>query len=357
MADNGDSERRGTVTVPPTAQVPQAHADHIVIDGLQIARWSSAVFQDMRRAGLTAATCTCSVWEGFRETMTNIAAFEGWFLEYRALIRPVRTVADIHAAKAEGRTGVILGFQNAHAIEDRLEYLGLFKALGVGVIQLTYNTQNLLGAGCYETHDGGLTGFGHDAVAEMNRVGILVDLSHVGTQTARDALEASSAPVVFSHTAPYALKRHPRNKTDDEMRRVAEKGGLVGVTLFPPFLAAGNEASVEDYVAAIEHVRNVVGEDHVAVGTDFIDGHDGTYLAWLNRDKGDGRPIGAPGLIDALVNVRMPRGVQSIGEWPAITGEMVARGWTDEQIRKVLGGNWLRVFDEVWPGTVGPGPR
>jgi membrane dipeptidase len=185
----------------------------------------------------------------------------------------------------------------------------------------------------------------------MNRVGIVVDLSHVGSRTARDALEASTVPVVYSHTAPHALKPHPRNKTDEEMRRVAERGGLVGVTLFPPFLAAGNDATVDDYVDAIAHVVGVVGEDHAVIGTDFIDGHDAAYLRWLNRDKGDGRPIGDPKLVDALVDVVMPRGIERIAAWPAVTGAMVARGWTDERIEKVIGRNWMRLFAEVWPGT------
>jgi membrane dipeptidase len=327
------------------------HEDCLVVDGLQIARWEASVFRDMHAAGLTAATCTCSVWEGFRDTMTNIAAFQGWFLEHADIIRPVRTVADIHAAKAEGRVGIVLGFQNIHSIEDRLDHLALFKALGVGVIQLTYNTQNLVGAGCYESRDGGLTDFGRDAVAEMNRVGIVVDLSHVGANTAREAIEASTKPVVYSHTAPAALHPHPRNKTDEDMRRVADGGGVVGVTLFPPFLAAGNDATVADYVAAVEHVVNVVGEDHACIGTDFIDGHDSTYLSWLNHDKGDGRPIGDPNLIDALVNVRMPRGIERIGAWPNITATMLERGWPEERVRKVLGGNWLRLFEDVWPAS------
>jgi membrane dipeptidase len=331
------------------------HDDCVVVDGLQIARWDAGVFADMHAAGITAATCTCSVWEGFRDTMTNIAAFQRWFLEHDDIIRPVRTVADIHEAKAEGRVGIVLGFQNIASIEDRLEYLALFKALGVGVIQLTYNTQNLVGAGCYESRDGGLTDFGRDAVAEMNRVGIVVDLSHVGANTAREAIEASTRPVVYSHTAPAALHPHPRNKTDEDMRRVAEQGGVVGVTLFPPFLAAGNDATVDDYVAAVEHVVNVVGEDHAAIGTDFIDGHDSTYLSWLNHDKGDGRPIGDPGLIDALVNVRMPRGIERIGAWRNITATMVRRGWEEERIHKVLGLNWLRLFAEVWPASPATG--
>lgn len=325
------------------------HDDATVIDGLQIARCGPEVFRAMRSADLTAVTCTCSVWEGFRATMSNIAAFQRWFIEQEDRIRPVGSTADIRAAKVEGRTGIVLGFQNLAAIEDRLEYLVLFKALGVGVMQLTYNTQNLVGAGCYESRDSGLTDFGHDAVAEMNRVGIVIDLSHVGPQTAREAILASSKPVVYSHTAPYALKPHPRNKRDEEMRLVAERGGLVGVTLFPPFLAAGNDATVADYVRAIEHVRDVVGEDHVAVGTDFIDGHDRSYLEWLNRDKGDGRLISDRHTVDGLVNVRLPRGIETISAWPSITRTMVERGWKEEQIRKALGGNWLRLFEDVWP--------
>ena len=327
------------------------HDDCLVVDGLQIARWGAEAFADQRAAGITAATCTCSVWEGFEETMANIAAFQRWFLEHADLIRPVRTVGDVHAAKAEGRVGIVLAFQNIASIEDRLDYLALFKALGVGVIQLTYNTQNLVGAGCYESRDGGLTDFGHDAVAEMNRVGIVVDVSHVGPRTAREAIEASTRPVVYSHTAPAALHPHPRNKTDEELRRVAEHGGLVGVTLFPPFLAAGNSATVDDYAAAIEHVVDVVGEDHTAIGTDFIDGHDSAYLSWLNHDKGRGRPIADPQLLDALVNVRMPRGIERIRDWPAITQTLERRGWPEGRIRKVVGENWLRLFDDVWPAA------
>ena len=342
----------GATAVPDGVRSPaweRLHDESIVIDGLQIAHFEPHVFGAMRSANLTAAVCTCSVWEGFRDTMTNIAAFQRWFIEHDDLICPVRTIAEIHGAKADGRTGIVLGFQNLASIEDRLEYLGLFKALGVGVMQLTYNTQNLVGAGCYESRDSGLTDFGHDAVAEMNRVGIVVDLSHVGVKTAHEAIAASTSPVVYSHTAPYALKPHPRNKTDEDMRRVADNGGLVGVTLFPPFLAAGNDATVVDYVEAIEHVLNVVGEDQVAIGTDFIDGHDRSYLEWLNRDKGDGRPIGDAKLVDALVNVRMPRDIEAIG---GVAQHQRARWSTGagrrRRIGKVLGRNWLRLFEEAW---------
>ena len=125
------------------------HNSLTVIDGLVISKWSRAVFVDMRRGGLTAANCTCSIWEGFVDTMRNIAQWNRWFADNADLITPVRTTADIRRAKAEEKTGIVLGFQNTSAFEDQIGYISLFKELGVGVVQITYNTQNLAGAGCY----------------------------------------------------------------------------------------------------------------------------------------------------------------------------------------------------------------
>ena len=161
------------------------HDDMIVIDGLIISKWSRAVFEDMRRGGLSAANCTCSVWEGFAGTMRNIAEWKRFFRENADLILPVHTTADIRRAKEAGKTGIILGFQNVSAFEDQLGYIQLFKELGVGAVQMAYNTQNLVGTGCYESRDGGLSDFGREVVAEMNRVGILCDLSHVGAEIGR----------------------------------------------------------------------------------------------------------------------------------------------------------------------------
>ena len=155
----------------------QLHEKSIVIDGLIISDFGREIFEDMRKGGLTAANCTCCVWEGFTETMRNVMRWKGWFREHSDLLKQVYTTEDILAAKREGKTGVILGWQNVTGIEDQVGYLGLFKELGVGIIQMAYNTQNLVGTGCYETRDGGLSDFGRDVVAEMNRLGILCDLS------------------------------------------------------------------------------------------------------------------------------------------------------------------------------------
>lgn len=205
------------------------HRDLVVFDGLIVSRWSRSVFEDMRRGGLTAANCTCCVWEGFQATMDNIAAWKRWFRDHGDLIQPVRTTADIAAAKRAGKTGIVLGFQNVSAFEDRVEYVELFKELGVGIAQMAYNTQNLIGTGCYESHDGGLSDFGHDVVAEMNRVGMMCDLSHVGPKTSDDVIAASTRPVCYSHCLPAGLKAHPRNKSDAQLRAIAAHGGFIGV--------------------------------------------------------------------------------------------------------------------------------
>ncbi len=318
------------------------HQDAIVVDGLIISKWSRAVFEDMRRGGLTAANCTCCVWENFRGVMDNIAQWKAMFREHADLITQVHTTEDIHRAKREGKTGIILGWQNVSGIEDQIPYLQLFKDLGVGVMQMAYNTQNLVGTGCYESKDGGLSDFGREVVAEMNRVGILCDLSHVGSNTSRDVILESKKPVAYTHCLPSGLKQHPRNKSDDELRFIAERGGFIGVTMFPPFLRRGIESTVDDYVEAIDYVINIAGEDNVGIGTDFTQGYEQPFFEWLTHDKGYARQLTRFGTI------KNPEGIETIGQFPNLTAAMARAGWSEAKIRKVIGANWVRVLKDVW---------
>ncbi|MDR5868576.1 dipeptidase [Halomonas koreensis] len=319
----------------------ELHQDAIVIDGLIIAKWNRELFEDMRRGGLTAANCTVSVWEGFQATVDNIVRTNALMAESSDLVRPVRTTADITRAKEEGKTGIIYGFQNAHAFEDQIGYVEIFKRLGVGIVQMCYNTQNLVGTGCYE-RDGGLSGFGREIVAEMNRVGIMCDLSHVGETTSREVIEASEKPVCYSHCLPSGLKDHPRNKSDEELRFIADRGGFVGVTMFTPFLRAGVDATVDDYVEAIEYVMNIVGEDAVGIGSDFTQGHGHDFFEWLTHDKGYARRLTNFGKI---IN---PEGIRTIGEFGNLTEALLRRGFSEPQVRKIMGENWVRVLKDVW---------
>ncbi|MDQ7734759.1 dipeptidase [Halomonas sp. SpR1] len=319
----------------------ELHNDAIVIDGLIIAKWNRELLEDMRRGGLTAANCTVSVWEGFQATVDNIVKSNQLMAECSDLVRPVRTTADITHAKEEGKTGIIFGFQNAHAFEDQIGYVEIFKQLGVGIVQMCYNTQNLVGTGCYE-RDGGLSGFGHEIVAEMNRVGIMCDLSHVGAKTSEEVILASQKPVCYSHCLPSGLKEHPRNKSDQELKFIADHGGFVGVTMFAPFLKKGIDSTIEDYCEAIEYVMNIVGEDAIGIGTDFTQGHDQEFFEWLTHDKGYARRLTDFGKI---IN---PKGIRTIGEFPNLTEALLKRGMSESQVRKIMGENWVRVLKDVW---------
>lgn len=318
------------------------HESAIVIDGLIIANFQRDVFEDMRRGGITAANCTCSVWENFRGSMDNLARWKRHFRDHADLITQVYTTADIHRAKREERTGIILGWQNITGIEDQIGFLQLFKQLGVGVMQIAYNTQNFVGSGCYEKNDSGLSEFGHEVITEMNRVGILCDLSHVGARTSEEVIRASTKPVAYTHCLPASLKAHPRNKTDEQLRFIADRGGFVGVTMFPPFLKRGPQSTVDDYVEAIEHCIAIAGEDQVGIGTDFTQGYGRDFFEWITHDKGYARKLTDFG---EVIN---PEGIRTIGEMPNLTAAMERRGWGEARIRKVMGENWVRLLDEVW---------
>lgn len=322
------------------------HNEAIVIDGLQTCQWSRSIFEDMRAGGLTAVNVSSVIWENFREGIGYVSEWKRFLRENDDLIRPVRSVADIHAAKAENKTGIIIGWQNTSPLEDRLDYVEIFKDLGVGIMQLTYNTQNYSGAGYLEENDSGLTGFGREVLGEMNRVGVLCDLSHVGDRTTADVIARSKSPVCISHVLPRALRDVKRNKPDELLTACAEKGGIIGISLFAPGLAAGNDATVEDYLDAMAYVIDLVGEDHVGIGTDFSQERPrpGPWQLWANRDKGTARTLTE----FATVKISKPKGIERIGEVPNITARMLARGWSETLVLKLLGQNWLRVLDAAW---------
>lgn len=296
----------------------------------------------MHQGGLTAVNCTCGVWEGLVPSLQAVAQWKQWFVEHGDLLMQVYTVDDIRRAKREGKVGIILGWQNSVGFAEDLRLVPLFRELGLRVVQMTYHTANMAGSGCLESVDRGLTDFGRDLVDTLNREGILIDLSHVGTNTSADTIRASKKPVAYTHCAPKALKDHPRNKTDEELRLIAEHGGMVGVTMFPPFMRRGNDSTLDDYLDAIEHTINVCGEDHVAIGTDFTQDVDDQGIQYMCHDKGYGRVLLEVG------PVVFSKQFSRIEQYPNLTAGMEARKWREPRIRKLLGENWMRIFGETW---------
>lgn len=321
----------------------------IVIDGLSISNWESdAVFRRLRAGNITAINATVATWENFVQTMAHLSAWMRRFRE-RDDILQVKEMADIYAAKEQGKTGIILSFQNASPIENELDRLGLFLALGVRVIQLTYHETNLLGSGCWERTDGGLSNFGVDAVREMNRLGIVIDLSHVGPKTTMDAIEMSEQPVAITHANARSFCGHPRNKEEDALRLLAEKGGVVGATSFANFLPKGFDSTVEDFVDAIDDMVERVGIDHVAIGTDSTHDQPLEFWHYIGSQQGTKFPSTfADGSVPYTELSFQPKGIDSPAEFPNLAEALVNRGYSAEDITKLLGGNWMNLFEWVW---------
>ena len=330
------------VTNPP--QTPEMHEDMIVVDGLIISKWDRSIFEEMHHGGLTAANCTCAVWEGFTETMDNIAEWKRWLSEHKDILLQVFNVDDIHRAKKERRVGIILGWQNTFAIESNIDRIKLFYDLGVRFMQLTYNTQNLVGSGCWESHDNGLSDFGRDTIDRMNELGVTIDLSHVGERTAKDAIIYSKKPISFTHCVPRGLLDMPRNKSNELLKLGVERGGFVGFAPYAPFLPSGEKSTIEDCITGLEYTVNLLGEDNVGIGTDFTQGHDKEFFTWLRSDKGNGRRL-VSGLSGRPAN---PHGLDGMKDYPNLTTGLIRHGWHEEKIKKVMGQNWVRYLGEVW---------
>jgi len=295
----------------------------------------------MRKGGLTAANCTCSIWEGLEDSIKNLANWKALLKDNEDVVLQVYSIADIERAHREGRVGIILGWQNSTGFGEYLPSVRLFHELGIRIVQLTYNTANMSGFGCYESRDGGLTDFGRELVLEMNNTGILVDLSHVGANTAKDVIDTATKPVAYTHCCPSALLNHPRNKSDEQLRYIADRGGFVGVATVPPFLPKKYESTVDDYVDAVLHVMNVVGDENVGIATDITQGQGPEFFDWIASDKGYGRTLVDMGGVPIL------RGFETTADYPNIISAM-ERKMTATQLDQVAGRNWVRFLGEVW---------
>ena len=329
-------------------QASQIYEDGYVIDALNVSNWDSPeVYKSLHAGKVSAINATIAIWEDFETTMDHIAKWLKRFQQYEENIIQVGSATDIEKAKKSNRTGVILGWQNGSPIGNSLERLELFYRLGVRIIQITYNERNLIGNGCYERTDEGLSGFGQDVIREMNRLGMLIDLSHVGDQTTLDAAELSDQPVACTHANARSFFNHVRNKADDALKLITEKGGVIGANAFQSFLPKGYESNITDYIDAIDDLVERVGIDHVGIGTDYCQDQPHKFFEWLFAQQGTKfrpMPIDIP---DPHVH---PSGMETPDKMGNISVELSKRGYSESAISKVLGDNWMRLFRQVFRG-------
>lgn len=337
----------------------------IIIDGLGfpggLSSEENAVMSDlelehMHASGLTATHLTV----GDVGTMAPLAAFEKivrsithWERQidsHPMVLSRVRKAEDIAAAKDAGTTGLIYGLQDGISFEDDLERLEALQQLGVRIIQPTYNRRNLLGDGCMEPADAGLSRTGVQAIERMNELNILIDLSHCGRKTAADAIATSHRPVSFTHTGMYALAEHPRHRTDEELKAVANTGGVIGIYIMP-YLAKGNQPTADDVIRHLEHAINVAGEDHVTLGTDgtisptaLTDEYKENFRKMTRRRAELG--IAAP--FETETGYLFASDLNTPGRFETLAKLLLARGHSESRIEKLLGANLLRLFSESW---------
>ncbi len=298
-------------------------------------------------SGITAINVTVSA--DFEGSVRNIALWQGEADRYPELLSIVRRHADIEKAKRDKTLGLMLGFQNTDMIDRDIARLDMFYRLGIRIIQLTYNDRNLVGDGCLEPGNAGLSAFGREVVARMNTLGIAVDLSHCGTQTTADGIAASAKPPLITHSGCREVYRHPRSKEDRELKAMADKGGVVGI-YFMPFIGAGQGAPTTDMLMRqIDHAVKICGVDHVGIGSDLSTTPIEETPEYLREAKSfvDGRirrGISAPDESRPLFipELNHPRRIEGV-----VRG-LRQRKYSTDVIEKIIGGNFHRVFKEIW---------
>ena len=310
----------------------------------------------VKQSGMTATHMTVGdvgtmpSLEAFEKIVMDITAWDKIMARHPDLITPVRKAADIQAAKHQHLMGLIYGLQDGVSFQDDIARLEALHHLGIRVIQPTYNRRNLLGDGCLVAANGGLSATGFEAVDAMNELGILIDLSHCGRRTAMDAIGASRQPLAFTHTGSYELVRHPRHRTDEEIKAVADSGGVVGVFIMP-YLAEGRQPSGEDVVRHIEHILNVAGEDHVSMGTDgALSPIEVTpeFKESFRKSTQERKHRGIAAPYETETGYLFANDLNSARRFETLADMLLARGHSQERVRKIIGGNLFRVFSEIW---------
>jgi membrane dipeptidase len=331
------------LTRPPGAAAAASRPD---VDARAIA--------DGKASGLSAVNITLGYVAGpmdpYDYTIETIGTWDRILRNHPADLLKIDRAADILKARDEGKVGIIYGFQNAAQVGDKLERIDTFGDLGVGVIQLTYNPANSLGDGSMAPGNRGLTPFGRQVVERLNANRIMVDLSHSGERTCLDAIAASKQPISINHTGCRALTDLPRNKTDAELRGVADKGGFVGV-FFMPFLNLSGHASADDVVAHIEHAVKVCGEDHVGIGTDGdVTGIDDltAYQSHLAHEVADRAKAGIGATGERADTYPFVVDLRGVDQFHKLARMLKARGHRQARIDKILGLNFVAYAREVW---------
>ena len=314
------------------------------IDNLQYCKWSRKIFEINRSAGLDAVHVTIVYHEDFDELQLEIKKWEKLFQENSDLILPGRNFKDIDKANKENKTAIFFGFQNCSPIEDDINLVEKVYQLGCRFMQLTYNNQSLLATGCYEKTDSGVTNFGREVIKEMNRVGLVVDMSHSAEKSTIDAIELSEKPIAITHANPSFWHAAKRNKSTDLLKILSDSGGILGLSLYPHHLKNNTNCTLESFCEMVAKTAEIMGVTKIGIGSDLCLDHPDTVVEWMrngswsktkNFGEGSKNKPGFPKQPDWFLDARgfsnIEKGLKKVG-------------FSDTETHGILGNNWYNFY-------------
>ena len=324
---------------------------NVTIDCLQYCNWSSSIFDQMAKGQLDAVHVTICYHEDFRETVENMSQWHRLFEAYPERIVHGRTSADVILAQQSRRTAVFFGFQNCSPIESDIGLVEVCHQLGARFMQLSYNNQSLLASGCYEEVDSGITRMGKQVIAEMNRVGLVVDMSHSGERSTLEAIAASARPIAITHANPASWHGALRNKSDAVLKALAESGGMVGFSLYPHHLRDGSECSLQSFCRMVADTADIIGIDHIGIGSDLCQDQPDSVVTWMRNGRWTRQTDFGEGSAAAPGFPAQPPWFQDNRDFPNIRRGLAEVGLDQDAVAAVMGGNWLAFFEK----SFGPG--
>lgn len=317
-----------------------------LIDNLQFSNWSEKIFRQLNEGGVHAVHATIVYHENFREMVARVEQWNGWFERFGDLIFMGRTGDDVRRAQAENKTAIFFGFQNPSPIEDDIGLVEVCHTLGARFMQLTYNNQSLLATGCYEEVDTGVTRFGKQVIAEMNRVGLVIDMSHSAERSTLEAIQLSERPISITHANPSWWHPALRNKSHELLTELTAAGGMLGFSLYPHHLKDSTDCTVASFCEMVAESASRYGAANLGLGSDLCQDQPDSVVTWMRNgrwskqmDYGEGSES-APGFPD------QPSWFRDSRDFNNIASGLQAVGFTAEEIAGVMGNNWLRFYDE-----------
>ena len=261
------------------------YKNQIIIDGLQYCNWNRELFEDLWQGGITAVHATLVYWENTQESFQKMEEWKIHFDKHKDIICHAKTTKDILEAKKNNKVAIIFGFQNSAPIANDIFLVEKFFSKGLRFMQLTYNNQTPLAGGCFELKDSGVSRFGYAVIEEMNRLGMIVDLSHAGRKTCLDAIKFSSKPVAISHANPFFFHQSKRNIEEDVLKELSKNNGFIGLSLYPYHLKNHGNCKIEDFCEMIKQLIEFIGIDHIGIGSDLCKNWPDEVVMWMRNGK------------------------------------------------------------------------